>query len=502
MAVPYTFGTATAAIPLSQLDSNFATAITLGNTAVYLGNTTTSIGNLTLTNVTISSGSVTITDTTVSGNVTLSGGTANGVAYLNGSKVLTTGSALTFDGTNLGVKGGSFVSTTSADANYKSVLTTVYSDSATTQLYNKNILVLSSGTADGTIFYNQSGVEAMRLTSTGLGIGTSSPAYKLDVRGAGLVGNFVGSTYGQIQVQATGTNQNVYLTGNPNGTGKVILQYGGTDVMQYDSAGNLGLGVTPSAWSSSYSKAIQISTQGAYIAGNTTGYSGGTYAWFGNNGYLDSAAVFRYTTSTSACQYQQVANSHQWLNAPSGTAGNAITFTQAMTLDASGNLLVGTTTSGGAGGMSVLPLGGGAGTSAIQIFNKTNTASDSAILFRVSGTTVSGISYTSTVVTYGTVSDYRLKTVIGAVTDSGQRIDSLEPIEYTWNSNGSRTRGFLAHKFQEVYADSVTGTKDALDADGNPVYQGMQAGSTEVIADLVAEIQSLRKRLTALEGKA
>jgi hypothetical protein len=56
MAVPNIFGTATSAIPLSQLDQNFATAITLGNTAVYLGNTTTSLGNVTLTNVTISSG--------------------------------------------------------------------------------------------------------------------------------------------------------------------------------------------------------------------------------------------------------------------------------------------------------------------------------------------------------------------------------------------------------------------------------------------------------------
>ncbi len=75
MPVPYTFGTATAAIPLSQLDSNFATAITLGNTAVYLGNTTTSIGNLTLTNVTISSGNVTLTNVSVTtANVS---GTAN-----------------------------------------------------------------------------------------------------------------------------------------------------------------------------------------------------------------------------------------------------------------------------------------------------------------------------------------------------------------------------------------------------------------------------------------
>ena len=55
MAVPYTFGTATAAIPLSQFDSNFATTITLGNTAIQLGNTVTTLNNMTLANVTISS---------------------------------------------------------------------------------------------------------------------------------------------------------------------------------------------------------------------------------------------------------------------------------------------------------------------------------------------------------------------------------------------------------------------------------------------------------------
>ena len=65
MAVPNIFGSATSAIPLSQLDQNFATAITLGNTAVYLGNTTTSLGNVTLTNVTISSGNVSVSTATV-----------------------------------------------------------------------------------------------------------------------------------------------------------------------------------------------------------------------------------------------------------------------------------------------------------------------------------------------------------------------------------------------------------------------------------------------------
>ena len=89
MAVPNIFGTATAAIPLSQLDQNFATAITLGNTSVYLGNTTTSLGNVTLTNVTISSGNVTVTSpaifpagTAALPAITTTGDTNTGIFFL------------------------------------------------------------------------------------------------------------------------------------------------------------------------------------------------------------------------------------------------------------------------------------------------------------------------------------------------------------------------------------------------------------------------------------
>jgi Chaperone of endosialidase len=82
MAVPNIFGTATAAIPLSQLDTNFATAITLGNTAVYLGNTTTSFGNVTLTNVTISSGNVTVSaGSNTSPSITTVGDTNTGIFF-------------------------------------------------------------------------------------------------------------------------------------------------------------------------------------------------------------------------------------------------------------------------------------------------------------------------------------------------------------------------------------------------------------------------------------
>jgi hypothetical protein len=175
---------------------------------------------------------------------------------------------------------------------------------------------------------------------------------------------------------------------------------------------------------------------------------------------------------------------------------------------------VNTTTSGGWSGDAVISSLANGSTKAWGLSAYNNTSGNGgAFLARVDNTSrqLIGFYYTSTnvgsvttngtITVYNTTSDYRLKTVIGAISDSSTRIDALQPIEYTWNSNGELTRGFLAHQFQEVYFNSVTGTKDAVDADGKPIYQGMQAGSAEVIADLVAEIQSLRKRIAALETK-
>mgnify|MGYP006269219217 CR=1 FL=1 len=73
MAVPYIFANVTTTIPLSQLDNNFATAITLGNTAVYLGNTTTTLGNVTLSNVNVASGIANVSNLTATNTVTFSG---------------------------------------------------------------------------------------------------------------------------------------------------------------------------------------------------------------------------------------------------------------------------------------------------------------------------------------------------------------------------------------------------------------------------------------------
>ena len=83
MSVPYTFATSTTSLPLSQLDSNFATAITLGNTAVYLGNTTTTLGNLTFTGSTVNN--PTVTNYTESVVAIGNSGTAQTLALTNGT---------------------------------------------------------------------------------------------------------------------------------------------------------------------------------------------------------------------------------------------------------------------------------------------------------------------------------------------------------------------------------------------------------------------------------
>jgi len=170
--------------------------------------------------------------------------------------------------------------------------------------------------------------------------------------------------------------------------------------------------------------------------------------------------------------------------------------------DGSGNLLVGTTSTSGATGFAFISPGSSSVQRLIIGHVIGNTTGDTYHEFNYNSSQIGSITQSGTTgVLYNVTSDYRLKTVVGPVADAGQRIDALQPVEYTWNAGGERTRGFLAHQFQEVYPSSVSGDKDAVDAEGKPVYQSMQASTSEVIADLVAELQSLRARVAQLESK-
>ncbi len=324
----------------------------------------------------------------------------------------------------------------------------------------------------------------------------------------------------------------------------LTIQSAGVTAITVDTSQNVGLGVTPSAWSSG--KAIEVGAIGTGI------YTYGTAnTFYTSNAYFNGS--WKYSASNYASQYNQYNGTHAWFTAPSGTAGNPITFTQAMTLDGTGantdlyltatggtngntriravsngdlafitglneraridsggNLLVGTTASNvTSGGFWSGINASGTGISQLNIGHITGASSGTGFLqFFYAGGGIGGITQSGTTgVAYNTTSDYRLKENVTPMTGALARINALKPCTYTWKMAPDEIgEGFLAHELAEVCPQATTGEKDAVDKDGKPVYQSIDtsflvATLTAAIQEQQALITSLTTRLTALENK-
>ena len=204
------------------------------------------------------------------------------------------------------------------------------------------------------------------------------------------------------------------------------------------------------------------------------------------------------------------------------------------TLDSNGNLVVGaTSTTPTSGGMAYAPNWSASGVGQLNLGHITGASSGTGFMqFFYAGGGIGGITQSgTTAVLYNTTSDYRLKANQQPLTGSGAFIDALKPTTWEWTRDGRRDAGFIAHEFAEVCPNAVNGVKDEMEEqtyeitpavpatqaeDGTeltpmipavmgtrtvPKYQSMQASSSEVIANLVAELQSLRLRVAALEAK-
>lgn len=133
-----------------------------------------------------------------------------------------------------------------------------------------------------------------------------------------------------------------------------------------------------------------------------------------------------------------------------------------------------------------------------RIIDFARYADDGAIVgFKRGATVVGNISVTGSATAYNTSSDYRLKDNIAPMTGALATVSALKPVTYKWKVDGSDGQGFIAHELAEVMPQAVNGVKDAVDAEGNPEYQGIDP--SKLVATLTAAIQELNAKVTALE---
>jgi hypothetical protein len=153
--------------------------------------------------------------------------------------------------------------------------------------------------------------------------------------------------------------------------------------------------------------------------------------------------------------------------------------------------------------------------SQFMVGHETGSSSGNAYAkFCLNGSNIGSITQVgTTAVAYNTSSDYRLKENIAPITSALAKVAQLKPVTYTWKSSPEETgEGFIAHELAEVCPQAVHGTKDEVDADGKPVYQGIDTSflvatltaalqETKALIDTQAEtINALTARIVALEG--
>ncbi len=301
------------------------------------------------------------------------------------------------------------------------------------------------------------GSEKIRLDNNGnVGIGTSSPSFKLDVTGT-LRSTGEGRFDNGINLK-TATLNYVYfddaVSFTRNGTG---------ERMRIDTSGNVGVGTS----SPNERMTIASSTSASYlqICDSSTGTTSGDGLFIGS---FNGAAEIK-TKENNVLQF--------------GTNN-----TERARIDSSGNLLVGKTTSSTSTGAGLVLYGQSTISGYGRIdYVKTNSGTNTANEFSYNGTPVGTITYSNTATAYNTSSDYRLKNTIAPMTGALAKVATLKPCTYKWNADGSDGEGFIAHELQAVVPQCVTGEKDAVDAEGNPVYQGID--TSFLVATLTAAIQ-------------
>jgi len=302
----------------------------------------------------------------------------------------------------------------------------------------------------------------------------------------------------------------------PSGTADAAISW--NTAMTIDNSGNVGIGVVPESDlnTGSYSN-LRIGLSGllqANISGHQT-FLGSNYK-VGNLGN-------EYIATGASARYMQAQGAHYFSVAPSGTADAAISFTNAMTINNTDDVVVGNFTTNGSEGGVRLHYNNYADGSGAIFTSVTNTATRGHFWFYNPNGQVGTITTNGSSTSYNTSSDYRLKENVTPMSGATAQTKLLKPCNFDWIVGGN-VNGFIAHELAEVVPEAVSGTKDAmrdeeyevtpavLDDEGNettaavmgtrsvPDMQGID--QSKLVPLLTATIQELIARIEALEGAA
>jgi hypothetical protein len=340
------------------------------------------------------------------------------------------------------------------------------------------------------------GSERMRITSTGsVGIGTSSPAVKLtsQLASSGISG--IPSTAAAL-FENSG-NSDVVIAAGTSSKSRIAFGDSGDWIagrIDYDHSDN--------------SMRFGTAGSGERLCINSSGNVG-----IGTGSPADKLVVNKGSAGTIAT-FTDGVNSNFVIETASliTTVGNtggstALAFKSAnaerMRIDASGNLLVGTTTVHG----QITSLSDG--TKFQYASYNTDTSGVSQISFRFirNGVDVGSITTTSSATAFNISSDYRLKENVVPLAGAADRLAQIPVHRFNFIADPDKTvDGFIAHEVQAFVPEAVTGEKDAVDKDGKPVHQGIDQSKlvpllTAALQEALTEIADLKARVAALEAQ-
>jgi hypothetical protein len=372
-----------------------------------------------------------------------------------------------------------------------------------------------------------------------VGIGTTGPQYPLHTETTGTGTAAGDNTAILVQSQASGRDCNIRFGDSINSTARIgylsnnlYFYVNGNERGRWDSSGRFLVGTSTSeATRTSALQVVGSGFAGTQMIYRTDNNNNGATLYLGKNRSTalntktvvqanDAIGDIIWIAADGAADIQAARISAEVDGTPgandmpgrlvfSTTADGASSPTERMRITNAGRIGINQTNPEAAlvvGDNPTSNLNGFSSDGGVQITSRDNTGGRTHYSFRNPNGEVGFISTSGTATAYNTSSDYRLKDNVVPLTGAIERINELQVHRFNFIADPDKTvDGFIAHEAQAVVPECVTGTKDEVDADGSPVYQGIDQSKlvpllTAALQEALAEIASLKDRVAALEA--